>query len=186
MPRAAPQDRPGPWDTWLANNGARLLLYARQQTRTESDAEDVLQSALIKTWKTTNQNPGANLNLTPLAFTNIRRCAIDLARANSRRQSREEKIAQPPVAWFDASLESKERALEIQAALQQLSPDFREVITLKIWGDLTFAQIAAVLEISPNTAASRYRYALKSLRTTLSPDLQPLHPPKSPHPRVTA
>ncbi|MEM8953425.1 MAG: sigma-70 family RNA polymerase sigma factor [Verrucomicrobiota bacterium] len=176
MPSRAPQDRPTPWDTWLADNGARLLLYARQQTRSESDAEDVLQAALVKTWKTTNQIPSSNLNPSPIAYTNIRRCAIDLARANSRRLAREENAAQPPVAWFDASLESKERAFEIQTALQQLSPDFREVVTLKIWGNLTFAEISKILEISPNTAASRYRYALKSLRSLLSPDLQPPRP----------
>ena len=42
------------------------------------------------------------------------------------------------------------------------------MLTLKIWGDLTFAQIAARLEISPNTAASRYRYALEALREALT------------------
>ena len=41
---------------------------------------------------------------------------------------------------------------------------YREVITLKVWGDLTFAQIADVLEIPANTAASRYRYGLAELR----------------------
>jgi RNA polymerase sigma-70 factor (ECF subfamily) len=32
---------------------------------------------------------------------------------------------------------------------------------------LTFEEIAAVLEISPNTAASRYRYGLDKLREQL-------------------
>jgi DNA-directed RNA polymerase specialized sigma24 family protein len=52
-------------------------------------------------------------------------------------------------------------------ALESLPPDQREVIALKIEGELTFAQIAAVLGISPNTAASRYRYALERLRGKL-------------------
>ena len=43
----------------------------------------------------------------------------------------------------------------------------REVLSLKIDGGLTFAEIAAVLGIRPNTAASRYRYALEKLRTLL-------------------
>jgi RNA polymerase sigma-70 factor (ECF subfamily) len=42
------------------------------------------------------------------------------------------------------------------------------VLVLKIWGQLTFDQIAAQLEISPNTAASRYRYALGALRKELA------------------
>jgi RNA polymerase sigma-70 factor (ECF subfamily) len=163
------------WESWLQENGAKLLLFARQQTRTPSDAEDVLQNALLKSWKTTRGT--VDTNTTGLAFTNIRRCAIDLGRANTRRHHREEislRTAGDPVSWFEPALEHRERALEIQTALEKLPPDFREVVTLKIWGDLTFSQISEVLEISPNTAASRYRYALNSLRNSLHPDLAPL------------
>ena len=35
---------------------------------------------------------------------------------------------------------------------------------MKIWNELTFAEIADVLGISQNTAASRYRYALAALK----------------------
>ena len=53
-------------------------------------------------------------------------------------------------------------------ALGALPVEQREVISLKIDGELTFAQIAKVLEVSPHTAASRYRYALEKLRRSLS------------------
>ena len=36
------------WGEWLRENGSRLLLFARQQTRRPEDAEDVLQEALVK------------------------------------------------------------------------------------------------------------------------------------------
>jgi RNA polymerase sigma-70 factor (ECF subfamily) len=39
---------------------------------------------------------------------------------------------------------------------------------LKIWGELTFQQIAAVTDESPNTVASRYRLALAALRQQLA------------------
>ena len=55
----------------------------------------------------------------------------------------------------------------LERALRALPPEQREVIALKIDGELTFAQIARVLDISVNTAASRYRYALEKLRSTL-------------------
>ena len=55
----------------------------------------------------------------------------------------------------------------LQVALAALPGKFREVITLKIWGDLTFAQIGETLQISPNTAASRYRYGMDALRAQL-------------------
>ncbi len=49
-------------------------------------------------------------------------------------------------------------------ALRQLPPEQAEVVALKVWHELTFAEIGEALGISPNTAASRYRYALDKLR----------------------
>jgi RNA polymerase sigma-70 factor (ECF subfamily) len=56
----------------------------------------------------------------------------------------------------------------LDEALAALPPEQREVLTLKIDGGLTFAEVAAVLGIRPNTAASRYRYALEKMRTLLN------------------
>ena len=47
----------------------------------------------------------------------------------------------------------------------------REVVHLKIYDQMTFAQIAGASDISINTAASRYRYALAKLRTLLAKSL---------------
>ena len=52
-------------------------------------------------------------------------------------------------------------------ALTMLPPEQREVLSLKIAGELTFAQIGEVLSVSQNTAASRYRYALEKLHAVL-------------------
>ncbi len=59
--------------------------------------------------------------------------------------------------------------LELAAALESLPREQREVLVMKIWNELTFAEIAQALEISQNTAASRYRYALGALKKTLAP-----------------
>ncbi|MGD0770494.1 MAG: sigma-70 family RNA polymerase sigma factor [Tepidisphaeraceae bacterium] len=56
---------------------------------------------------------------------------------------------------------------ELEEALKSLPPEQREVIALKVDGGLTFAQIAEILRVNPNTAASRYRYALEKLRRVL-------------------
>ena len=55
----------------------------------------------------------------------------------------------------------------LQRALLALPAEQREVVALKIDGGLTFAQIAQVMDVSINTAASRYRYALEKLRSSL-------------------
>jgi RNA polymerase sigma-70 factor (ECF subfamily) len=57
----------------------------------------------------------------------------------------------------------------LTAALAELPADQRAVVQLKLWGELTFEQIAAALELPPNTAASRYRYGLDKLRAHLRP-----------------
>lgn len=52
-------------------------------------------------------------------------------------------------------------------ALEKLPPEQREVIALHVHGQLKFREIAEMLDISINTAQSRYRYALISLRTRI-------------------
>jgi RNA polymerase sigma-70 factor (ECF subfamily) len=51
--------------------------------------------------------------------------------------------------------------------LEKLPPEQREVVSYRLAGELTFAQIGQALEISTQTAASRYRYALEKLRLLL-------------------
>ena len=56
-------------------------------------------------------------------------------------------------------------AVRVRQAVRELAADEqREVVVLKIWGQLTFEEAAAVIGISPNTAASRYRYGLEKLK----------------------
>ena len=58
-------------------------------------------------------------------------------------------------------------ALAIREALADLTPEQREVVVLKVWQGRTFDEIGRLLGISPNTASSRYRYALEKLRAAL-------------------
>ena len=54
------------------------------------------------------------------------------------------------------------------AALRTLPREQREIVALKIWGGQTFREIGVTLDIPQNTAASRYRYALKALGQALA------------------
>ena len=68
-----------------------------------------------------------------------------------------------PISYFEDRLETQERKEAIERSLQQLPEDQREVLKLRVWGELGFREIGEALGISINTAASRYRYALKKL-----------------------
>jgi RNA polymerase sigma-70 factor (ECF subfamily) len=59
------------------------------------------------------------------------------------------------------------QALAVREALADLPPEQREVVVLKVWQGHTFAEIGRLLDVSPNTASSRYRYALRKLRAIL-------------------
>jgi RNA polymerase sigma-70 factor (ECF subfamily) len=150
------------WEAWLAEHTPGLLLYARQQTRSQADAEDLVQEAVVEAWR--RQADGTTPPLS-WVYGTVRRRAVDLARSNQRRARREAVAADgAEPAWFDSAPEDREQTRLIEKAMRALPEYHREVLTLKIWGGLTFAEIGGVLGIPPNTAASRYRYALVELR----------------------
>lgn len=156
------------WKNWFEQHGPKLLLCARQWTRSAADAEDVLQDAFVRFWRRQRQLGGEPL---ALVVTSIRRAATDLARRQARRGAREEhaQTGEGDVTpWFETPLEGDERRQTIEAALRRLPLEQREVLVLKIWGELTFADIATRLDLPPNTVASRYRYALGALRRELT------------------
>lgn len=164
--------RDGGWRKLLREWGPRLLLFARQQTSTPAEAEDVVQEAIVRLWRH-DRSVSAGDDVPRRLFGMIRRIATDHARKR-RRQERKaarwaEAVASEQEGWFEPPGEANERTALLEAALRRLPAPQREAVVLKVWGGLTFEAIGEVLGISPHTAASRYRYALNHLRRALSP-----------------
>ncbi len=164
MPEILPN---GNWNEWFEKYGPKMLLYARQKTPSLADAEDVVQEAFVRFWKSPAQyRPEPHVYL----FVLVRRVAIDQGRSRIRRKKREERAENwtenPPL--FIDSMEEEENHRMIQESIEKLPEEQKEVLVLKIWGELTLSQIGRTLEISQNTAASRYRYALQNLRKNLA------------------
>jgi RNA polymerase sigma-70 factor, ECF subfamily len=153
------------WKQWLAENGPRLLLFARGWSNSRQDAEDLVQEAILRMWHYQAEKDGSPPDL-PLVFSTIRFCGLNLHRTETRRRKREESVIYLndfQDVWLDPVLEEDEEAEILRDAVQNLSQKLREVVVMKFWGGLTFLQISEALAISPNTAASRYRYALEQL-----------------------
>ena len=146
------------WDQWLARHAPGLLLFARQQVDCEADAQDLVQEAVVESWRRQREGLPPPLGL---VYATIRHRAINLARREGRRADREAAAhLDRPQCWFDSALDERERGQLIQKAMSNLPETYRDVLTLKVWGGLTFGEIAQALDIPANTAASRYRYGL--------------------------
>lgn len=151
------------WNAFYQCWSSRLFLFARQQTGTVAEAEDVLQEAFVQVWTRRERFPRIEPGI---LFTQIRRVAIDRSRSRQRRKTREadfSAVHAPPLFVESSSGDAD----DLQAALETLPPEQQEVLVLKIWGEQTFESIGKTLEISPNTAASRYRYGLERMRQFL-------------------
>jgi RNA polymerase sigma-70 factor (ECF subfamily) len=159
------------WKAWFAKHGAKLLLFARQQARYPDDAEDLVQEAFVRIWRLY----GHTGEVSPtLVYRAIRRLAIDWARSLDRRKIREKTVYTETsfVDYFDRSLEKSERRTALLQTVELLPPEQKEVLTLKVWGELTFDEISRILDLSLNTVASRYRYALGKLKEWVPPTLE--------------
>jgi RNA polymerase sigma-70 factor (ECF subfamily) len=165
------------WRAWLETHGPKLLLFARQQTRSQQDAEDTLQDAVVKLMGKIRSDEfvGGPEAWQPYLYTTIRRLAIDLGRKNDRRKRREDTVgtdtgdAQQTSfhPWFESESSDDETRTQLEEKLKTLPEKFSEVIIMKVWGERTFAEIGEILDISQNTAASRYRYGLEALKKSL-------------------
>ena len=155
------------WRTCFERFGPRLVLFARQWLPDVSDAEDAVQEAFVRFWRRheTPQEEHAGL-----LFAAVRSVSLDHIRRETRRKRRETLAAE---SGFSATTQVESPPLfedadsAVEGALKLLPAEQREVLVLKIWGELTFAQIGVALSLSPNTVSSRYRYSINALRKIL-------------------
>jgi RNA polymerase sigma-70 factor (ECF subfamily) len=148
----------------------RLVRYATTITRNQHDAEDAVQAALVQ-----------------VARQQYRFCQVDHPWSYLLRMVRNEAlvIVRRKRRWsFVANLsdlltrklvdevEREEAFRAVWSALRALPVEQAEVVVLKIWEEMTFAQIGDILELSAHTVASRYRYAMKKLSGKLAPSVR--------------
>jgi RNA polymerase sigma-70 factor (ECF subfamily) len=140
--------------------GSALLLYAAAFTGERSRAQDAVQQVFLKLLESGSLRDAVDAKA--YLFTCVRNAVL-----NDRKARQRDIALDPACAWFEPPHRDFAAELHLRRALWELPEDQREVTILHTWGELTFAQIAAVLNISANTAASRYRYALAKLREAL-------------------
>ncbi|MHC4916340.1 MAG: RNA polymerase sigma factor [Planctomycetota bacterium] len=145
--------------------GPGLYRTALAITGSREEAEDAVQE-LFASLVRSRRSLAAVSNLKGYVFAALRRTAARMAAESSSRRRRHEEAAAEgaPKSPADPRLHGEEG---LERALAALPAEQREVISLRIDGGLTFAEIGDVLGVALSTAASRYRYALEKLRSAV-------------------
>lgn len=141
--------------------GGALLLFAISICGENSRAQDAVHQVFLKLMETNSLN--AALDPKAYLFASVRNVLL-----NDNKHRQRNVTIEPDQLWFTPPDRDHAAELNLRRALQSLPDDQRQVVVLHIWGELTFGQVAEILNVSANTAASRYRYALSKLRDAMA------------------
>jgi RNA polymerase sigma-70 factor, ECF subfamily len=144
-------------------HAAALVLFARQWC----DApEDIVQDAFVALAR---QEASPNRPVAWL-FRVVRNGAIAAARQSRRRRRRERRASDPEAgpgrSWF-AAADDRIDAEHATRLLAELDAETRAVIVARLWGGLTFEEVARLQGCSLTTAHRRYQAGLARLHARL-------------------
>jgi RNA polymerase sigma-70 factor, ECF subfamily len=154
-------------ELWRAH-GTALMRFALKLTLGDRQrAEDIVQETLLRAWRHPEVVGGGDQAIRPWLFTVTRHVAIDMWRARSRN---EEVIDDRQVERADPveRIEQAVTALDVRAALSQLTPEHRQVIVEMYYHGQSVAEISAKLGIPAGTVKSRTYYGLRQLKHVLA------------------
>lgn len=141
----------------LDEHGSALVLYARSWCGTP---EDAVQEALLQLVR----QPAPPDNLVAWLYRVVRNAAISASRKTRRRRRHETAAAGQAAPWFLPSAGDRLDADEAARALESLGSEEREIIVARLWGGLTFQEIAEIVGTSSSSAHRRYEAGLAALR----------------------
>lgn len=145
----------------------RLTRFAISITGHQQDGEDAVQTVLGRVAASPKSLIRADQ---PWAYllVMVRNESIAISRRSRRfplLRSLADLVTRLPVD----QVQQQETFAEVWRSLRRLPSEQAEVVVLKIWEGMTLAEIASITGQSPDTVASRYRYAMAKLKTMLSP-----------------
>ncbi|HTF67093.1 MAG TPA: RNA polymerase sigma factor [Edaphobacter sp.] len=162
-----------------------LFSYALVLTRNHSDAEDLVQETYIRAIGAKRRPPPDSNIIKSWMLTILRN--IWLNQLRQRRTTAKLIDTDTDESIGDIAIEtskdpyesyvSKVKSEQVRRAIQQLPVDFREIILLRVYGELSYQEIASVLGCPTGTVMSRLGRARSRLRTLLSRALEIPVPP---------
>lgn len=152
-------EHPSWFEAFYEAKAAALVLYGRALGLSHGEAEDVVQETFLALM----QKPELPREPEHYCLRSFRNRALNYKRSLWRRLTRELESRR----WFERTPDESPAERAAMQQLAALPPEQREVIVLKIWNGCTFEEIGALLDISPNTVAGRYRYGLQKIKSRL-------------------
>lgn len=150
-------------DKWIVQYYDAVLGMALRLTGNRHDAEDCAQDVFILVWKKLDTFRGDSHPLAWLKTITYNTCYNHLNRNKSKAWSEmdETQHAAPPIP------ENQSRGFNPEH-LKLLSPAERAVIMARIYDELSFKEVADVLNTSENSAKVSYHNAIKKLRKVMT------------------
>lgn len=164
-------------DQLLARHQGYVYALVRRMTRSDADAQDATQEALIAIVRGLHRFDGRAL-FTTWAYRVATNACIDHLRRNKRvpdpglPEVEEESVGAAP----DMATTAGDR-LDLDAALASLRPDYRAAVVLRDQLGLDYAEIAEVLEVPPGTVRSRIARGRAALADALGNQSDPPNVP---------
>jgi RNA polymerase sigma-70 factor (sigma-E family) len=155
-------DSPADFGGWVASRGASLQRFAYLVSGSASDAPDLVQEALIGAlprWESLAQRGTAEAYVR----RSIVNASVSRWRSNRRLVSTAEPVG-PSVDDLSPAVDDADQAWRL---LVDLPPNQRAAVVLRFYEDLSFAQIAVILDCAESTARSHVHRAVAALRTRL-------------------
>lgn len=157
---------------WFDTCAPGLVLYARQWLP-RAEAEDAVQEVFVRLMA----QPREPANVKGWLFVATRNAAIAAARSDRRRVRREQTAAEQSAegrqTLFEHRLHDLIDAAVAEAALAALPAPQREVVTLRIWGGMTLAEVSQVTGLAVSTVHDHYRAGLARLKESMHARSQP-------------
>ena len=147
-------------------HGRSLLAYATRLTGDRAAAEDVVQETLLRAWRHADDLVEAKGSVRGWLLTVARNLATDRARARAVRPAEVAEVADRPPVAGDHS-DSVVNTMVVLDALDQVSPEHREVLVELYYNGRSMTEAAAELGVPPGTVKSRSYYALRALRAVM-------------------
>ncbi|MER2190812.1 MAG: RNA polymerase sigma factor [Solibacillus sp.] len=156
-----------PWEGLLLQHAEEVFRYLRKIGATKEDAEDAVQEAIMKTIECI-----AQIELTHLRAW-LYKVAIHRYYTLYKKQKKSIYLTDDDAALLTSNISieadflTKERQTTIYNALQKIQPNFQQLLIMKYFSELSYKDMAAILDVSEPHIKTYLQRARKALRKRL-------------------